>query len=377
MKPLVPWIIALAALPASAFQTRSATGDWQGSLQNPTLRVVIKITRAGDERLKAAFYSIDQGGIPINASAASQQGSTLKIEISAIGASYEGKLGPDGNSITGTWSQGAAPLPLNLVRATPETAWEIPEPPPPQKPMRPDADPAFEVATIKPSRPDEGFSLGIGRNGSNVFTTTATPLRTLIQFANGIHPKQISNGPPWLDSESYDVIAKPDQEGVPNTAQMRVMVRKLLADRFSLVSHKEKRELSVYAITLGKGGAKLSPHQGPASNVPAFGFTRGMLTVTNATIAEFAGFLQANLLELPVVDQTALPDRFDFRVRYTPDASREVYLPGEAPPPPVSAADAPPDMFTALQQQLGLKMDKTKAVVDVVVIDKVEKPSDN
>jgi uncharacterized protein (TIGR03435 family) len=347
--------------------------------QGPALRVILKIARADDESLKAVFYSIDQGGAAINASSATQQGSTVKIAISAINGAYEGKLSADGNSITGTWTQGLGPAPLNLARATPETAWTIPEPPPPPKPMAAGTEPGIEVATIKPSRPDEGFSLGLlGRGGGNVFSTTATPLRTLIQFANGIHPRQMSNGPSWLDSDRYDVTIKPDRDGVPNIAQMRVLVRKLLEDRFKLVSHKGKKELSVYAITVAKSGSKLSPHEGTASNVPGFGFGAGILDIRNSTMAEFAGFLQANILEQPVVDQTGLTGRFDFRVRFTPDAAQLANLPAGAPsPPPGNDADAPPDVFTAFQQQIGLKLENTKAAVDVVVIDKVERPSDN
>jgi uncharacterized protein (TIGR03435 family) len=378
MKKLMLWMIALAALPGSALQAQNITGAWQGTLEAgpQKLRVVFKIL-LDDDKLNAVMYSIDQGGQPIAANAITKDGSTVKMTIAALSGTYEGKVSADGNSITGTWSQGA-PLPLSLARATPETAWTIPEPPPPLKAMAADAEPGIEVATIKPSRPEEGFSLGVGRGGSNVFTTTATPLRTLIQFANGIHPRQISNGPSWLDSERYDVTIKPDRDGAPSIPQMRVLVRKLLEDRFQLVSHREKKELSVYAITIAKGGPKLAPHQGPASNQPGFGFGRGMLNIRNSTMTEFAGFLQANILEQPVVDQTGLTDRFDFNVRYTPDAAQLANLPaGVPPPPPVNDADTPPDLFTAFQQQIGLKLESKKAPVDVVVVDKVEKPSEN
>ncbi len=376
MKPVMLWMIALAALPGSAFEAQNIAGTWQGTLKTgpQELRVVFKITM-DDDKLKAVLYSIDQRSPAITVNTITKDGSTVKMTIAALNGTYEGKVSADGNSITGTLSLGA-PVPLNLARATPETAWTIPEPPPPPKPMA--GDPGIEVATIKPSSPDEGFSLGVGRGGANVVTTTATPLRTLIQFANGIHPRQISNGPSWLDSDRYDVTIKPDRDGVPTIPQMRVLMQKLLADRFQLVSHREKKELSVYAITIAKGGPKLTPHQGPASNLPGFGFGRGMLNIRNSTMTELAGFLQANVLEQPVVDQTGLTDRFDFNVKYTPDATQLANQPaGVPPPPPVSEADAPPDLFTAFQQQIGLKLENTKAPVDVVVIDKVEKPSGN
>ena len=304
MKPVMLWMIALAALPGSAFEAQNIAGTWQGTLKTgpQELRVVFKITM-DDDKLKAVLYSIDQRSPAITVNTITKDGSTVKMTIAALNGTYEGKVSADGNSITGTLSLGA-PVPLNLARATPETAWTIPEPPPPPKPMA--GDPGIEVATIKPSSPDEGFSLGWKRGGANVVTTTATPLRTLIQFANGIHPRQISNGPSWLDSDRYDVTIKPDRDGVPTIPQMRVLMQKLLADRFQLVSHREKKELSVYAITIAKGGPKLTPHQGPASNLPGFGFGRGMLNIRNSTMTELAGFLQANVLEQPVVDQTGL-----------------------------------------------------------------------
>ena len=93
-------------------------------------------------------------------------------------------------------------------------------------------------------------------------------------------------------------------------------------------------------------------------------------------MAEFADFLQSRIVERPVVDQTALPDRYDFTLRWTPETAAAPAAGPDASTPAVSA-DAPPDLFTAIQQQLGLKLDPTKAPVEVLVIDKVQKPSEN
>ncbi len=374
-------MLALAALSGGTLLAQDIAGAWQGTLKLPAqdLRTILQISRGPDETLKAVFYSIDQTPMPFNANSVTLKGSSLKITINQFNGTFEGTLSSDRNSISGTWSQGGPALPLNLVKPTPETAWAIPDPPPPPKVMKADAELGFEVATIKPSRPEETFSLAIGRGGANTLSTTSTPLRTLIQFANGIHPAQVLNLPSWGDSEKYDVTIKPDQEGLPSIAQARVIVGKVLADRFRLVSHKEKKELPVYAITVWKDMPKLDVHEGPASNLPGFGMQRGSLIIRNSTIAEFAGFLQANIMERPVVDQTGLKDRFDFTVKYTPDASQVLpnFPNGMPGPAPASAADAPPDLFTAFQQQLGLKLESTKASVDVVIVDKVEKPSDN
>jgi len=382
MKKLLLWMLALAAAPGGALFGQNITGSWQGSLAGPPgrppLRLIIKISRADDESLKAILYSIDQGGQPINASSATQQGSTLKIAIAAIGGNYEGKLSADGASITGTWTQGGpTPAPLNLARATPETAWAIPDPPPPPKVMAKDANPSFEVATIKPSKPEaQGTSFLVGRGGGNLFTTTNTTLSDLITFAYGLHARQLTGGPAWLESDKYDVTGKPDQPGVPNVTQLRTMVQKLLVDRFQLTFHHEKKELSVYAITVAKTGLKISKSQG-AGNLPGFGgMGPGAIRVQNSTMAEFAEFLQSRLVDRPAVDQTGLTDRYDFQLKWTPDGLRAAAAEPNAAPASTNP-DAPPDLFTAFVQQLGLKLESTKAPVDVMVIDKVQKPSEN
>src|SRR3984885_9462736 len=152
MKKLTLWMMALAALPGSALQAQNITGNWQGTLQAgpQKVRIVFKIALEND-KLQATLRTVDQPSPPI-ATTITRDGSTLKMTIPSINGTYEGKLSGDGNSIAGTWTQGTA-LPLNLARATPETAWAIPEPPPPPVRMAANANPSFEVATIKPSDP--------------------------------------------------------------------------------------------------------------------------------------------------------------------------------------------------------------------------------
>jgi len=381
MKKLMLLVIALAAFFQTASFAQNIVGTWQGTLQipqGPALRTVLKISRADDESLKAVFYSIDQGGQPINASAMTQQGSTVKMIIAAINGNYEGKLSADGSSISGSWTQGGNPLSLNLARATPETTWTIPEPLPPPKAMPADAKPTFEVATIKPSRPEERFSLLVNRSG--MLNTTATSLSDLIKFAYNIHPRQIAHGPGWLESDKFDVTGKPDVAGTPSIAQLRSMVQQLLADRFQLKFHREPKELSVYAITILKTGPKLTKNDSNPNGLPGYGGggPRGMV-VRNSTIAEWAAILQANILDQPVVDQTGLgANRYDFILKWTPDqAQAQIASPGAAAPTAADNPDAPPDLFTAFEQQLGLKLVSTKAPVDVLVIDRAEKPSEN
>jgi uncharacterized protein (TIGR03435 family) len=367
--------IALA-LSSGALIAQNITGTWQGSLKPGAqeLRIVIKISTTDADKLAAVLYSIDQRSPAIPATTFTRSGSTVKMTITALNGNYEGRVSGDGNSIEGTWTQGGPPLPLNLTRATPETAWTIPEAPPAPKPMAADAKPGFEVATIKPARPEGRFSLLVNRSG--MLNTTSTTVSDLLKFAYDLHPRQITKGPAWLESEKFDITAKPDTAGIPNPTQLKMMVQKLLADRFQLTLHREKKELSVYAITIAKTGAKLKKSEGDG-NLPGFGGGRGTFNVRNSTIAEFASVLQANILEQPVVDQTGFgTTRYDFLLKWTPDPSQS-QIGGPGPTPPPDGLDAPPDIFTAFQQQLGLKLENTKAQVDVVVIDRVEKPSEN
>lgn len=192
MKQFLLSMVALVAISGDALLAQDLTGTWQGALTLPDgkeLRTVVKISKADGGALRGVFYSIDQGGPGIPVNTVTLQGANVKMTIPGIGGTYEGKLEADGNSITGHWKQGPEPIALNLKRATAETAWAIPEPPPPPKPMAADAIAEFEVATIKPSKPDQqgkGFMVR-GRQ----FSTMNTSLGDLITFSYGIHAKQI------------------------------------------------------------------------------------------------------------------------------------------------------------------------------------------
>lgn len=377
MKKLRLWVIALAALPGSSVQAQTITGTWQGTLKNAQqdLRIVVKISTTEADKLAAVLYSIDQRSPGIPATTFTRDGSTVKMTVAPLNGSYEGKVSGDGNSISGTWTQGGPPAPLNLARATPETAWTIPDPAPPPKPMAADANPGFEVATIKPSNPDTpGQSILVGRGGSNLFTTTNTTLSDLITFAYGIHVRQVTGGPGWLETEKYDITAKPDQAGIPNATQVRTMIQKLLAERFQLAFHRDKKELSAFTITVAKTGPKLTKSE-TGGNLPGFGGRGpGSIIVQNSTMEEFAGFLQARILDRPVVDQTGLAGKFTFTLSWRPD---QLAAPGPNAPPLPADLESRSDLYTAIQEQLGLKLEATKAPVEVFVIDRVEKPSEN
>ena len=157
------------------------------------------------------------------------------------------------------------------------------------------------------------------------------------------------------------------------------MIRKLLAERFQLKFHNDKRELSAFVLTVGKDGSKLAPTQlkGP---LPGIGMqpskTGPMMIMRNAAITDFTGFLQSLVLDRPVVDQTGLTGKYDFTVTFTPDDS---LFNGNPPPFPKIAdgVEPAPGLFDAIQQQLGLKLAAEKTQVSVMAIDHVEKPSAN
>jgi uncharacterized protein (TIGR03435 family) len=377
VKKLALWVMALAALQGTLLEAQNITGNWQGTLEIPQrkVRVVFKIGLEND-KLEATAYTVDQPSPPI-AATITRDGSTVKMTVPSIGGTYEGKLSADGNSITGTFSQGAQ-LPLTLVRATPETAWVIPEPPPPPKRMAPDANPAFEVATIKPSDPAHPEQI-ITLRGAEVITTNVT-VHALINLGYWLHPKQLAGGPAWIETEKFDMAGKPDAPGQPNVDQMKVMIQKLLVDRFQLKFHFEKRELPVYAVRLAKTGAKITTSKDDPKGIPGWNFGRNpagmIMAFRNSPMSQFTAVLQ-NSTDRPVVDQTGLSGRYDFTLNFTPDAAMATALSGGPPPPAADNPDAAPDLFAAFQRQLGLKLEPTRAPVDVMVIDKVEKPSEN
>jgi uncharacterized protein (TIGR03435 family) len=202
----------------------------------------------------------------------------------------------------------------------------------------------------------------------------------MIKLAYNVHAHQISGAPAWLDSERYDTVGRSDTPGEPNRDQMKLMLRKLLADRFQLRFHTEKKELPVYAMVVAKGGPKITVSTGDPNAFPGIGFGRapGVISLfgRNTVLNGVANGLQSNILDKPVVDQTGLTGRYDFLLRFTPDPDQVASFGGVAPGN-TADLDAPPDIFTAFEQQLGLKLQPTRALVDVMVIDRIEKPSPN
>jgi uncharacterized protein (TIGR03435 family) len=378
MKRLMLSIVVLAVLAGGALRAQDLTGNWQGTLKGAKdLRMILVVSKE-DGRLQAKLYSIDETPQPFRVSSISQVGSAVKFAIDINGTAYEGKMNADSNAIAGTWTQGVTPQSLDFSRATKETAWEIPAPPPSRKSMPADAAPGVEVATIKPNNSDGATMQVLTFRGRSLVTVNSS-LADLMMFAYSVQMKQIIGAPDWIEKDRYDVNATPDVEGTPTADQVRILIRNLLADRFGLKFHHDKRELSAFVLTVAKDGPKLKPGQ-PNGNLHGIGMqpapTGALMFANNAPIPAFTSFLQSLVFDRPVVDQTGLTGRYDMTVTFTPDDSLFNGHPLGFPKP-ADGVEPAPGFFDAIQQQLGLKLTAEKTQVDVLAIDHVEKPSAN
>ena len=356
---------------------QSLEGVWQGNVTMPNApesRAAIRITRT-DGALAGIMFLLDNNGqLPV--SSISLQGATAKMNIA--GMTYEGTLSTDGNSLVGKLTRGANSMPMPLKRATPETAWELPKPP---AILAKDVPLEFVVSTIKPA-PDTNIPSGTYGIGAGSYQAHGASLIYLLTFGYNMHPKQFVGLPAWATSERYEVNAKLPEGGMPTDAQLRIMVQNLVKDRFGITSHIEKRELSAYTINVGKGGLAgikmtRSESQGTnsggtfAGSVPG----TGVMTMGNATMTDMASLMQRVMLDRPVVDQSGLTGRYNIILKWAPDDTQFTQMNLRLAPPP--GAEPLPDLVTAFQEQLGMKLEATKAPIDVIVIDKVSHYSEN
>jgi uncharacterized protein (TIGR03435 family) len=376
MKKKVWLTIALGAALAGTAHAQAAkdiSGNWQGTLQAGNgLRTLLKIT-SDDGKYKAVMYSIDQGGQPIPVNTISIQGSAMTFAITGLDVKYAGTLNPDGNTISGSATQHGETHTLNLTHVSDENAWAVPEPP---KPMAADAKPKFDVVTVKPSDPNRPGKLFTIR-GRHVLTINTT-VNDLVTFAYGLNVKEIVDGPLWFETDKFDVDGVPDVEGQPSLQQMKDLVQDVLATRFNLKFHHDQRVLAVYVLTVGKNGPKMTVTADKPSDHRNFLFRGlGKLGVTNNTMKDFCDGMQGAVMDKPVVDHTGLTDRYDFNLTWTPDETQFAQMGARVPPPTGDDPTAPPSLYTAVQEQLGLKLEAGKAATDVIVIDHVEKPSAN
>lgn len=233
--------------------------------------------------------------------------------------------------------------------------------------MAADADPDWEVATVKPSDPNETGVHRVRFNGRHVMFAGDT-VEELLSLGYGVQKSQLAGLPDWAKTDRWDIDGMPDVQGEPSVTHIQELMRKILAERFGMKLHHEQRMMAVFALTVAKGGAKLAAagdpngqprdHGGAGNGQVSKRFTSTSMSDLILTLRFYTG--------RPVVDQTGLKGRYDFSLRWSQDEAQ-------------AAADpnAPPGVFTAIQEQLGLKLEAGKAPADVVVVDKVERPEAN
>jgi uncharacterized protein (TIGR03435 family) len=241
--------------------------------------------------------------------------------------------------------------------------------PSPVPPKTPTLTPTFQVATIKPSEAQESRSIQI--RGVR-FATTDTSVFDLLEYAYGIHEQQILGGPQWIATQKFDLMCDPETETRPSSDDFKKMVQLLLADRFHLVTHREMRDLSGLEIHTAKDGARLSKSVLPSNGLPLYGYSQGHLRVSNATMADFAADLQRFVTDRPVFDETGLTGKYDLNLQWNPD---DAQLEGSHESNDKNQAF--PDLYTAIQEQLGLRLQPTKRPTPVLIIDHADTPSEN
>ncbi len=224
--------------------------------------------------------------------------------------------------------------------------------------------PAFDVASIKPNRSGSGSSSSNSHEG--VYTATNENLKSLIQMAYRVRDYQIA-GPDWLRTERFDIAAKPPAGS--KDADLPLMVQSLLLERFNLALHRETKESPVYGLLVAKNGPKFKEVEDVGGNNT--NSNRGRFIAERCSMANLAAYL-ARQMDRPVVDMTGLAGVFDLKLNFTPEnalASREENK---------VDAEAYPPLLTALQEQLGLKLEPKKAPIEILVIDRIEKvPTEN
>lgn len=221
--------------------------------------------------------------------------------------------------------------------------------------------PSFEVASIKPNNNGGGPSYQAESPGR--YTAVNITIGTLIEYAFGVKNFQISGGPGWLNGDRYDIAATTGTSKDLKAEELQPYLQALLAERLQLRFHRETKEMQVYALGIAKAGPKLTAHAGPGdtsanmTNRP----DKSSMKCTNRSMKSFADNLGRSLDQV-VIDKTGLSGGYDFTLEWAPN------------PTP----DSPePSLFTALQEQLGLKLESTKGPVEIIVIDNIERPSEN
>jgi uncharacterized protein (TIGR03435 family) len=231
---------------------------------------------------------------------------------------------------------------------------------------------AFEVATVKPVNTDAHAGRMFRMEGDRRWQATNFTLKSLIALAYDLNPRTISGGPGWMDEQHFDVEAVTPGSVKPTRREQMQMLRALLVERFGLKFHREPKEFSIYELTVTKGGPKLRPTATPDAEPQLFGVVypdRIEVPARNVSMDDFVAMLQRATLDRPTVNQTGLAGRYDFDLVFAQDESQYGGELAKAPDDTQS-----PPLFTAVQEQLGLKLEATKGTVQAMVVDGAGKP---
>jgi len=230
--------------------------------------------------------------------------------------------------------------------------------------------PAFEVASVKVSQAPPGDS-SYDTTPGRIHIVNRT-LKSCIQIAYHVKEAQVSGGPKWLDSDRYDINAK--APGPAGDREIEAMLQSLLAERFQLALHRETKVTSGYALVVAKSGLRIQPVEtdGPHRTSTH----RGQMTAERISLPRLATNL-SNLAGAIVNDETQISGVFSFTLSWTPEERPRVPAAGGDAPPPVVEAPSGPTLFAALQEQLGLKLEPRKVPLEMLVIDRAEKPDEN
>ncbi len=233
--------------------------------------------------------------------------------------------------------------------------------------MAKDADPDWDVVTVKLADPN-ARTAGFNVHGHEIAIERKT-VQAMLIYGYGLHEKQLRGVPDWARTEVWDAQGIADVQGHPDHGQMQTLVRKLLSERFGLVLRKEPREMEAYALTVAKGGPKMEKStgdpNGPSNESDNENGGQTTMRVQNFSMSELTAILTGLFLDRPAVDRTGLKGRYNFQLKWTWDATRE------------TAPDAPPALVTALQEQLGLKLEPVKAPVETLIVEKIGRPGAN
>ena len=240
-----------------------------------------------------------------------------------------------------------------------------------QTTARPKFD-AFEVATVKPVDPGAQAGRMFRMDGDHRWVATNFTLQALLALAYDMNPRTISGGPAWIETQHFNIEAVTPGDVRPTRLEQMQMLRALLVERFGLKFHRQEKEFAIYALSVAKGGPKLTPAAKPDDPPQLYGVVYpGKMEVPakSVTMDDFVAMLQRATLDKPTVNRTGLTGKYDFDLTWAQDQSQ---YGGEVPAAPDDSQSPP--LFTAMQEQLGLKLEATRGMVSAMVVDEVVKP---